>query len=381
MPVPDVPLMPYFCGILLQRGRISPATLTRLPFPTTKMGRELLTTHVTLDGRHRLHLATAHLESQKDSAEERKRQLAIAVENLLEKSKSSAPAVDLALFGGDLNLRDAEAKQVLPKPGSATSSAKGSRGNKTTKAGSSCSGSPRKIHDCWELAGSCAEHKFTWDLQRCDNVKIPGAAPRCRFDRLYAVGGGEKIKRFELVGTKRLESNRRFPSDHFGILAEFVLSQPTTASTDVSRPDLLEAVVVDQTHPSGATSSNLQNNKRAAERPEAEADEKEDEVILLSDSESSDVPPPAGGGAPAPDPELVSLFVNALRGQQMQSGGNGNAAPPPAAAAGPPPAAPPMGKQGEESGPNEDESASGPNRHKSPFCRLRGTTSAIGKPR
>lgn len=79
------------------------------------------------------------------------------------------------------------------------------------------------IVDVWEDTGCRPEAKFTWDTQRNDNLEWNKKfRPKCRFDRLYyRPSDGLKAVYFELVGLERLENCRRFPSDHWGILAHF----------------------------------------------------------------------------------------------------------------------------------------------------------------
>ncbi|CAD7957563.1 unnamed protein product [Amoebophrya sp. A25] len=392
---PTPTLMPYFSVILLQKGRCKkdeavmswsssststvPPQLQRTRFPTTRMGRELLSTRVSVDSLS-LQVCTAHLESTKDGTEERKRQLDIAFQYLQQEicRTSSAPGggafpsssdVDLALFGGDLNLRDAEAKAALGKmnPPKPKAAAKKAAQKSTAAAGalsSSVDGgaaSSVKIQDCWELAGSDADQKFTWDLQRNNNAKMPGPfVPRCRFDRLFAattVGNTSNLvcSKFRLVGTRRLPHGR-FPSDHFGILAEFRMAKRETSSThdqfgsSISRP---------QNVVSGATSGAALNSPPAGggkqwvnnkdgpvqkqqqqqprpqvvEPPQSGSNNKatgatttssstasKDPVkidMVVSDSEDEDADSPKKTSTTSEvDPNLLNAFVAALRGQK-----------------------------------------------------------------
>ena len=76
--VPENPPMPYYVAILLGKHRArrlgAPSTV---PFRGSRMGRQLLSVSVELvgSGDPPLLLATAHLESTKDFAEEQKKQL------------------------------------------------------------------------------------------------------------------------------------------------------------------------------------------------------------------------------------------------------------------------------------------------------------------
>ena len=79
--------------------------------------------------------------------------------------------------------------------------------------------------DLWEFTGKRPEAKFTWDLKRNDNLQWEHQfRPQCRFDRLYMrpdIKADLKPVYFELVGIERIKSCRRFPSDHWGVLAHF----------------------------------------------------------------------------------------------------------------------------------------------------------------
>ena len=87
-------------------------------------------------------------------------------------------------------------------------------------------GLPDNILDLWEVTGKRPEAKFTWDLMRNDNLAWEKKfKPRCRFDRMFLrhPSTGSKLKPvyFELVGLERVKACKRFPSDHWGILAHF----------------------------------------------------------------------------------------------------------------------------------------------------------------
>ena len=60
--------------------------------------------------------------------------------------------------------------QVNPKP---KGRAKAKAGAAQAKAGAAPSAT--RVTDAWEAAGSPEQHKATWDLQRNNNVVIPGA--------------------------------------------------------------------------------------------------------------------------------------------------------------------------------------------------------------
>ena len=103
----------------------------------------------------------------------------------------------VCLFGGDLNVREAEVRSVKLPP---------------------------DVADVWEYCGESMETKFTWDVQENDNLNwaYPNK-PRARYDRLYLwpQSGRVRPRSFDLIGLDRLHSCSRFPSDHWGMWAEF----------------------------------------------------------------------------------------------------------------------------------------------------------------
>lgn len=198
--VPPCPEAPYFCIMLLQRDRVkiqSPVTMTKFE---TQMGRELMGINVIIDDTP-VYLSTAHLESTKPFAAAREKQFTIAITKLMSADAS------LSIFGGDLNLRDDEAKKCMKA---------------TSSLGS--------YQDAWVSAGQPPDDRFTWDMQRNDNCAMNGAfKPRCRFDRIYSKGN--PCKKYSLIGTQRVADLARFPSDHFGVLMEWDLSEAAPTPT------------------------------------------------------------------------------------------------------------------------------------------------------
>ncbi|GFO05870.1 tyrosyl-DNA phosphodiesterase 2-like [Plakobranchus ocellatus] len=249
----------YFTAMLLRKDSVTLERVRVMDYPGSSMSRDLMEVQAQVKGIPMV-LLTSHLESTKDYAAERRRQLKTAFDQMLE-----APPVRTVVFGGDLNLRDKELSGLSAKPPG--------------------------VYDLWECTGKREEAKFTWDLMINDNKQMANKfQPRCRFDRLYIRHGkrqspsqvsspevkgnskpissyfskdgntshsigsndskqssetgdgslgsnSQKRKReeseyvtrgaepslkpvyFELVGIQRLASCRRFPSDHWGILA------------------------------------------------------------------------------------------------------------------------------------------------------------------
>lgn len=85
-------------------------------------------------------------------------------------------------------------------------------------------GLPERCIDVWEACGSQKEHRYTWDVSANDNLDWPYPnRPKLRFDRLYLSPSDSQLlpKSFALVGKERLPGIGRFPSDHWGMWAEF----------------------------------------------------------------------------------------------------------------------------------------------------------------
>ena len=198
----------YFVALLLQKGKLRALSQQASfeAFPKSGMGRGLLSleaaTSLEAGQEAKLQLFTSHLESMKSCAEERERQFAHSLQKL-----ATAPADVTCILGGDLNLRDEEARRGI-------------------RAASSQHAS-RRFVDAWEACGSQPSERLTWDPNGNDNGSMtgtPGSMPRCRFDRLFlatpvAVEAAWRPVSFRLVGRERLRSGR-FASDHWGILAE-----------------------------------------------------------------------------------------------------------------------------------------------------------------
>ncbi|KAM5298334.1 tyrosyl-DNA phosphodiesterase 2 [Ctenodactylus gundi] len=178
----------YFTAIMLKKSRVKLKSQEIIPFPSTKMMRNLLCVHVSLSGSE-LCLMTAHLESTRGHAEERVNQLKIVLKKMQE-----APESATVIFAGDTNLRDQE----------------------VTK----CGGLPSNILDVWEFLGKPKHCQYTWDTQMNSNLGI-SAACKLRFDRIFfraAAEEGHMIPRsLDLLGLEKLDCGR-FPSDHWGLL-------------------------------------------------------------------------------------------------------------------------------------------------------------------
>ena len=187
----------YFVVILVKQDPLLvPGPLTITPFSGSRMGRQLLQLPLSLQGVE-LFLMTSHLESLKDHSAERKAQLRTAFGVMVAKQKEKK----FCIFGGDLNVREAEVKSVKV---------------------------PESVVDVWEACGSDHAMQYTWDVKNNDNLAWPYPnRPQARYDRVYCTSSGAKLRptRFELVGQDRLHQCGRFPSDHWGLWVEFDAQQ------------------------------------------------------------------------------------------------------------------------------------------------------------
>ena len=197
----------YFPAILTNKrcGEVTiMGELEVLDFPGSSMGRHLLQLPVTFHGVV-FQLLTSHLESTRDYVSERKCQLELCFSAVREHTHQSK----VCLFGGDLNVRDKEVTDSKP---------------------------PECVLDVWQACGGEQEHKYTWDVSANDNMDWPyRSRPKLRFDRLYLSPKDSEVVcpvSFELVGKDRLVDCERFPSDHWGMWAEFRV-QPAGPETVV----------------------------------------------------------------------------------------------------------------------------------------------------
>ena len=187
----------YYNAILILKEGISITGDLRVHhFPGSHMGRHLLQMSVRFSGVD-LDVMTSHLESMRESRDERIRQLN-EVFGMMERSSR------ISIFGGDLNLRDVEVRR---------------------------DNMPEDAVDVWEVCGKRQEHRYTWDTTENDNLGIIATPqrplPRLRFDRIYLNPDDGDLQPicFELVGKERLQGCGRFASDHWGLWVEFQVRQ------------------------------------------------------------------------------------------------------------------------------------------------------------
>ncbi|XP_013790917.1 tyrosyl-DNA phosphodiesterase 2-like [Limulus polyphemus] len=187
----------YFTMTLLKKSMITVEHHNVIEFPNSRMGRNLLKIEAKIKDIP-LTLFNAHLESTSEASSERKTQLEMAFTKIVDTPKDRT-----VIFAGDLNLRDKEVSQL--------------------------GGHPASVQDLWITCGERKECRYTWDMNRNDNLKWMGASnykPKCRFDRVFFRQSSlQQVvpKYFGLVGLERLLPHRCFPSDHWGVLCHFDL--------------------------------------------------------------------------------------------------------------------------------------------------------------
>ncbi|XP_066531688.1 tyrosyl-DNA phosphodiesterase 2 [Hoplias malabaricus] len=181
----------YFTALMLKKSRVKLQKSEIFPFSTTQMMRNLLCAQVTFLGKE-LFLMTSHLESCKDQAAERMKQLKIVFQKIKE-----VPDNVTVIFGGDTNLRDSEVSKV--------------------------GGLPAGVTDVWEELGKQEHCRYTWDTKTNSN-KTVSYVSRCRFDRIYLrpTEAGPRLapEYMALVGMEKLDCGR-YTSDHWGIYCTF----------------------------------------------------------------------------------------------------------------------------------------------------------------
>jgi tyrosyl-DNA phosphodiesterase 2 len=164
--------------LVLSRLPLNSVTYTRLP---TRLDRGFLTAELTVNGRA-LFIAAVHLESGKDSARLRERQLG-RIQGALRRAES-------AIVMGDFNMRDHE-NAIITEP----------------------------YHDLWPVLRPDDDgftENTSINLMRYDSKN---KHRHVRFDRVLLKGNAWDATEIDLLGTEPLSSAlpRVFPSDHFGV--------------------------------------------------------------------------------------------------------------------------------------------------------------------
>jgi len=199
------------------------------------MGRELLHLRVKC-GKRLIFVSTSHLESLADHSATRCKQLILAMKRLKEEARTN----DLAIFGGDLNVRQKEANCMMLEIGAVLRNRPKGGGRvaawETEKA--AFDAEEVEVSDVWENSGAEARQRFTFDLTTNDN--IPNMPTRARYDRIYMAFKKNAISRcthFQLIGKERLKHGR-FPSDHYGIVADFTFPEVQTDPNNLTSADM-----------------------------------------------------------------------------------------------------------------------------------------------
>ncbi|KAL3124663.1 hypothetical protein niasHT_009250 [Heterodera trifolii] len=220
----------YFCVTLISKNiKINHSEVIR--FPNTQMGRSM----TVIQGqwqRLRLALVNTHLESTREVGEERKTQFKLCMDKIRSMAGTDSEET-LAVFGGDLNIRDKEVAGIQSESGVSLST----------------------MRDAWEAAGSNSNSRYTWDMCRNDNYRNNGRA-RCRFDRLYFSGPYGEVE-FSLEGTNRIRGPDCFPSDHFAVICRFV--NPRNMPEITQNPDASSIDRLSGTSTSSATVTKMEN--------------------------------------------------------------------------------------------------------------------------
>jgi len=198
----------YFVATLLRKGRVYLDHHTVKDFHTSSMGRHVLAAQAHC-GSVKLDLFNTHLESTKDHAEERGRQLKQCLAQV-----SSRPTERVSILAGDLNLRDAE----LVASG----------------------GLPDRTVDVWERCGARKEVQYTWDMMRNTNLQANFGKfrPRCRFDRIYlrdSLPTTATASHFGLIGLQKITDTQAFPSDHWGLRCVLNLTQASIGGENLAQ--------------------------------------------------------------------------------------------------------------------------------------------------
>ena len=123
--------------MLIKKDFSSTNQQTNVDFVNSNMGRYMTKLNVTSNAKS-FTFITSHLESLKDASKERKNQLKICFDTMLNEDKDK-----FVIFAGDLNIREQEIKEL---------------------------GIPNTIKDAWIENGSDYNKRFTWNLEKNDNL-------------------------------------------------------------------------------------------------------------------------------------------------------------------------------------------------------------------
>jgi tyrosyl-DNA phosphodiesterase 2 len=194
----------YFCGLLIA-ARCGVVKTWRHNYTKSTMDRHYLAATFNLpDCSIPITIATSHLESMQPNTRIRMDQLRETFRSL----HSEAPA-GAHIFLGDMNLEDGD---LATDP----------------------SAIPPTVVDVWEALGRDSETEITWDMDSNDIFLYETRGVKRRYDRMYAAGYVTPT-RLHLIGKERLPCGL-FPSDHWGLVADFEVSGHATPSGKATLP-------------------------------------------------------------------------------------------------------------------------------------------------
>lgn len=168
------------------------------------------------------YISTSHFESSRRASEERKQQFKFTLDRLSD-IVCGEEHCSLGIFGGDTNLREKEASEILS------------------------SDNYVNINDCWSKVcpSTDKESKYTWDMAK--NTHYSGAsnfAIRTRYDRMLYNNCSKGCCNewypifWNLIGITKISAIDLHPSDHFGIACTFLLFPDETETNEGDVIDL-----------------------------------------------------------------------------------------------------------------------------------------------
>jgi endonuclease/exonuclease/phosphatase family metal-dependent hydrolase len=252
---------PYFT---LAFSKVS-GTCQRLHFKGpahSEMGRDILSYEVVINNRATRFLSS-HLESLADYKDTRTAQLEMMLDLITDFDGPS-------IVAGDLNIRNKEAEQVLNK----------------MKKKSKEKNVPFQLFDCWESLGRNEKMKNTWIHGDPSLSHI-----QARYDRIYCNGHFIRATDFKLIGTDHMPAPvYTTPSDHFGMIAQFVIEEGASESGSAS--DSLQIRTSNESESSSssndkvATSFVSSTGDNVQEKPDAAGIQPVDQTPRKTDSKT-----------------------------------------------------------------------------------------------
>ncbi|KAJ8902152.1 hypothetical protein NDN08_006560 [Rhodosorus marinus] len=207
----------YFAMTLIRKRILTKVDPEYIRFQRTKMARHLIVLRaglLTESGEHEVCLLNSHFESLPSGTADRIDQFQEVLKIMRNEPRPS-------VFGGDTNLRAREIRLGdvrLPE-----------EEDVVVPEGEF----DVKVSDAWAQAGAESATKFSWDARVNDNKEWLGETrPYARFDRLFSSPGRTpdlyrpRAMSYRFVGKKRGQTDQ-FPSDHFGLVADYNMTLPS----------------------------------------------------------------------------------------------------------------------------------------------------------